>query len=67
MLLNLLARLRRSLLPASLSRARAGMQRAQLRAMSDLELRDLGVGRSEIPALLEQQPAEDGWGNRYPK
>lgn len=42
-------------------------QALQLRAMSDLELRDLGVGRSEIPAVLEpgeRARAERPWGNR---
>ncbi|MES2102578.1 MAG: DUF1127 domain-containing protein [Pseudomonadota bacterium] len=39
----------------------------QLRAMSDLELRDLGLGRSEIPAMFSADTAqrgEDDWGNR---
>lgn len=44
-------------------------QEAQLRAMNDLELKDLGIGASEIPALLrpDMPPrAEDSHGNRYP-
>lgn len=44
-------------------------QGMQLRDMSDLELRDLGVGRGEIPALLNtkvSQHAENIWGNRHP-
>ncbi|MFZ6647132.1 DUF1127 domain-containing protein [Undibacterium sp. TJN25] len=39
----------------------------QLRAMSDLELRDLGMGRSEIPAMCGEERKcldEAGWGNR---
>lgn len=42
---------------------------AQMTAMSDLELRDLGIGRSEIPAFDERHTpdqSEDRWGNRYP-
>ena len=34
---------------------RRGRDRRQLSAMSERELRDLGVGRSEIPGLLEPQ------------
>ncbi|HTD03515.1 hypothetical protein [Undibacterium sp.] len=48
-------------------RRRSSVHALQLRAMSDLELRDLGMGRSEIPAMLsaEAQPhAEESWGNR---
>ena len=33
-------------------------QEAQLRGMSDRELADLGIGRSEIPAVLEAPAAE---------
>ncbi len=33
-------------------RARADLR--QLRGMSDHELRDLGIGRSEVPALLDR-------------
>jgi hypothetical protein len=43
-------------------------QRKQLRAMSDLELRDLGIGRGEIPALMQSELpicTEDRWGNRH--
>ena len=32
-------------------------QGLQLRTMSDLELRDLGLGRSEIPALINSKVA----------
>lgn len=44
-------------------------QARQLREMSDLDLRDLGVGRSEIPALLsggQVRHNEDRRGNRRP-
>ena len=44
-------------------------QGLQLRAMSDLELRDLGLGRSEIPALINRTVSQDTigiWGNRHP-
>ena len=43
-------------------------QSRQLRAMSDLELRDLGIGRGEIPALMQSEPPKDTencWGNRH--
>ncbi|SEB23055.1 DUF1127 domain-containing protein [Variovorax sp. YR216] len=36
---------------------RARQDHRQLRAMSERELRDLGVGRSEIPALLSDAAA----------
>lgn len=39
----------------------------ELRTMNDLELKDLGIGRSEIPALLGSdgpRNTEDRWGNR---
>ncbi|GGC67961.1 DUF1127 domain-containing protein [Undibacterium terreum] len=42
-------------------------QAQQLRGMSDLELRDLGMGRSEIPAMLSEHIRaceEKAWGNR---
>lgn len=29
---------------------------AELRAMSDYELKDLGIGRSEVPGWLEEGP-----------
>lgn len=41
---------------------------AQLGAMSDNELRDLGVGRSELRRLMRSQAARhplDRWGNRH--
>jgi uncharacterized protein YjiS (DUF1127 family) len=34
-------------------RRRARRQALQLRSMSEHELRDLGIGRSEIPSLLD--------------
>ncbi|MFZ6772804.1 hypothetical protein ACO0LB_08790 [Undibacterium sp. SXout7W] len=42
----------------------------EIREMSELDLRDLSVGRSEIPALFlnEKNPGTDThWGNRYPE
>ena len=41
---------------ALLRRWRARCQHAQLHAMSDRELADLGIGRSEIPAVLAALP-----------
>ena len=38
--------------------ARRG-QSLELAAMSDHELSDLGVGRSEVPALLAREPVQD--------
>ncbi len=32
--------------------------RRQMLAMSDAELRDLGIGRGQIPALLETAPSQ---------
>ena len=32
--------------------------RRQMMAMSEAELRDLGIGRGEIPALLESAPGQ---------
>ncbi|MFZ6875261.1 DUF1127 domain-containing protein [Undibacterium sp. Di27W] len=50
------------------SRTRSDHAACQLAAMSDLELRDLGVGRSEIPAFSSQVASPRGediqWGNR---
>ena len=40
------------------ARARRG-QSLELAAMSDHELSDLGVGRSEVPALLAREPVQD--------
>jgi len=39
-------------LARAMARRRARHQALQLKAMSDYELRDLGIGRSEVPALL---------------
>ena len=42
----------------------------EIREMSELDLRDLSVGRSEIPALFlnEKNPDTDThWGNRNPE
>jgi uncharacterized protein YjiS (DUF1127 family) len=36
----------------ALARRRMRHQALQLKAMSEHELRDLGIGRSEVPALL---------------
>jgi uncharacterized protein YjiS (DUF1127 family) len=60
-------KLRRYTCFSTISRQR--QQEAQLRAMNDLELKDLGIGASEIPALLQgdvPQRAAAGWGNRHP-
>ncbi|WP_394782160.1 DUF1127 domain-containing protein [Undibacterium sp.] len=51
----------------SLARRRNRDDMRQLRAMSDLELRDLGMGRSEIPAMCGEEARDHGdagWGNR---
>jgi len=66
MLLKLFFGLTGLLCSKGLQRRRS--QAAQLRAMSDLELRDLGMGRSEIPGLLSVRDAErieERWGNRH--
>ncbi|MDR6854581.1 DUF1127 domain-containing protein [Variovorax guangxiensis] len=39
-------------LERAMARRRARHQALQLRTMSEYELRDLGIGRSEVPALL---------------
>lgn len=47
----------------------AGRHRAaadELRAMGELELRDLGVGRGEIDRLLQQHPQPRGRGPTLP-
>ena len=41
---------------------RRQQDRRQMLAMSDAELRDLGIGRGQIPALLETVPFVEGWG-----
>jgi len=64
MLFNLFAGLCGSLFARSSQDQRHARQ---LRAMSDLELRDLGLGRSEIPAMFSADTArcdEESWGNR---
>ena len=38
--------------------ARRGHDR-ELAAMSDHDLADLGIGRSEVPALLQREPVSD--------
>ena len=56
-------------LSAWFHRPMSQQQGMQLRNMSDLELRDLGVGRGEIPFLLNTKATRhvaDIWGNRYP-
>ena len=42
------------LLATTMAAWRLGRDRRQLKAMSDNELRDLGIGRSEIPGLVGQ-------------
>ena len=37
---------------------RRQQDRRQMLAMSDAELRDLGIGRGQIPALLETVPSQ---------
>ena len=37
--------------------------RRQMLAMSDAELRDLGIGRGQIPALLETAPSQAAHGH----
>ncbi|VTU13840.1 hypothetical protein [Variovorax sp. RA8] len=49
----------RSWLAKAMSRRRAMRHALQLKAMSEYELRDLAIGRSEVPALL-RGPAERG-------
>ena len=53
---NLLHALVRALARARLHR-RARHDARQLRAMSEHELSDLGIGRSEVPALLLRRTA----------
>ena len=58
MLLKLLARYFRPMAAYLCSWVRPSANQRhgmQLRAMSDLELRDLGLGRSEIPAVLSRK------------
>ena len=40
------------------ARARRGHDR-ELATMSDHDLADLGIGRSEVPALLQREPVSD--------
>ena len=44
--------------PALAAWRRRQQDRRQMLAMSDAELRDLGIGRGQIPALLETAPSQ---------
>ena len=64
-----LARLHARLRLRQRTNRQQALQEVELRAMSDLALTDLGIGRGEIPALLGTRAPhqdDDSWGNRHP-
>jgi uncharacterized protein YjiS (DUF1127 family) len=63
---TLLASLKRGRVRAMAARAQRAQQ-LQLKGMSEHELKDLGIGRSEVPELLRCRPGATSGAERRPR